>query len=560
MLSFLLSRLMPVARVRKRPDEERSASVASELSGTCRKNEYEIDRARERATKEGKGKERRENGESAHAEGREEGHTWRVRHDNVERREREMPWKEKGIQAWRRGVGGRALLTKLFRDRGEKKEIGRTGERGGIRDSGEKIGRIKDREYPWKALGRRAANLPRRARRHRPPAASSSKGTPACVARVVVAAVDGEIGGRSGAPAEKEEEEEKKDVVLFVVHGQYPLVLTSERERRTVCRGESTPVSWEEWWTYDGISGPAFWGLINPEWWLCNKGRRQSPVNLDPNQLLFDPNLQPLHLDKHRINGILANTGHSVVFAVENDTRHPVNISGGPLSYRYQFHEIHLHFGADDRIGSEHTVDGHAFPAEFFNLKSLNTFKAFCSRVGDLSNPELRTFTQQLDKIKYGVDVIDRMNCTGQAMEIKRFGVRELLPDTKHYMTYDGSTTMPACHETTTWIILNKPIYITKQQASIAAADSYKMHAHAPALERSRARRELHALRQLMQGDEKQPNAPLANNFRPPQPLHHRPVRTNIDFNVQGPKNCPTMNKDIYYKGIKQNRSDSYID
>jgi carbonic anhydrase len=60
------------------------------------------------------------------------------------------------------------------------------------------------------------------------------------------------------------------------------------------------------------------------------------------------------------------------------------------------------------------------------------------------------------------------MNCTGQAIEIKRFGVRELLPDTKHYMTYDGSTTMPACHETTTWIILNKPIYITKQQASTA--------------------------------------------------------------------------------------------
>lgn len=52
------------------------------------------------------------------------------------------------------------------------------------------------------------------------------------MARVVVAAVDGEIGGRSGAPAEKEEEEEKKDVVLFVVHGQYPLVdpLTSKRQ------------------------------------------------------------------------------------------------------------------------------------------------------------------------------------------------------------------------------------------------------------------------------------------------------------------------------------------
>ena len=60
----------------------------------------------------------------------------------------------------------------------------------------------------------------------------------------------------------------------------------------------------------------------------------------------------------------------------------------------------------------------------------------------------------------------------GQSMEIKRFGVRDLLPETKHYMTYDGSTTMPACHETTTWIILNKPIYITKQQVRERERDS----------------------------------------------------------------------------------------
>lgn len=38
-----------------------------------------------------------------------------------------------------------------------------------------------------------------------------------------------------------------------------------------------------------------------------------------------------------------------------------------------------------------------------------------------------------------------------------------------------------------------------------------------------------------MQGDAKHPKAPLGNNFRPPQPLHHRPVRTNIDFNIKHP-------------------------
>jgi Eukaryotic-type carbonic anhydrase len=57
------------------------------------------------------------------------------------------------------------------------------------------------------------------------------------------------------------------------------------------------------------VSGPAFWGLINPEWSLCNKGRRQSPVNLEPQRLLFDPNLRPVHIDKHRVSVGLEDCG-----------------------------------------------------------------------------------------------------------------------------------------------------------------------------------------------------------------------------------------------------------
>lgn len=75
-------------------------------------------------------------------------------------------------------------------------------------------------------------------------------------------------------------------------------------------------------------------------------------------------------------------------------------------------------------------------------------------QLGDLSNPELRMLTDQLDKIKYG----------GDEAPVRRLSVRGLLPDTEHYMTYEGSITAPGCHETVTWIVLNKPIYITKQQ------------------------------------------------------------------------------------------------
>ena len=39
-----------------------------------------------------------------------------------------------------------------------------------------------------------------------------------------------------------------------------------------------------------------------------------------------------------------------------------------------------------------------------------------------------------------------------------------MLPDTRNFMTYEGSLTEPGCQETVTWMIMNKPIYATPQQ------------------------------------------------------------------------------------------------
>jgi hypothetical protein len=41
-----------------------------------------------------------------------------------------------------------------------------------------------------------------------------------------------------------------------------------------------------------------------------------------------------------------------------------------------------------------------------------------------------------------------------------------LLPQTSQYITYEGSLTQPQCQETVTWVIFNKPIYITERQVS----------------------------------------------------------------------------------------------
>ncbi|XP_045102307.1 carbonic anhydrase-related protein 10-like [Portunus trituberculatus] len=340
---------------------------------------------------------------------------------------------------------------------------------------------------------------------------------------------------------------------------------------------------WQRWWTYDGISGPQFWGLINPEWSLCTNGHRQSPINLDPSTLLYDPNLRPLHVDKHKVSGVVNNTGHSVVFTVDEDHedpalnaavgglggvpgslvggagvmggagslgrplgenigveggvdylhrvhRHknpPLNITGGPLSYRYRVGQVQLHFGSKDHMGSEHTVNGTSFPAEIqiygYNSQLFNNFSEAVSRahgivaisvmiqIAERGNPELRHLTDAMEKIRYA----------GSWAPVEHLSVKGLLPGTENYMTYDGSLTQPPCHETVTWVVVNKPIYITKQQ--------------------------LHALRKLHQGTKKSPKAKMVNNFRPTQNMYHRPVRTNIDFTNGRNLNCPTMARQMYY-------------
>lgn len=50
------------------------------------------------------------------------------------------------------------------------------------------------------------------------------------------------------------------------------------------------------------FSGPNFWGLLNLEWSVCNKGKNQSPINIDPGTLLFDPHLENLKIDGNMVS------------------------------------------------------------------------------------------------------------------------------------------------------------------------------------------------------------------------------------------------------------------
>ncbi|VDK66879.1 unnamed protein product [Anisakis simplex] len=136
--------------------------------------------------------------------------------------------------------------------------------------------------------------------------------------------------------------------------------------------------------------------------------------------------------------------------------------------------------------------------------------------IGSITNPELRKLTVASQSITY----------KGSKTLVKRFSAYALLPHTEDYITYEGSLTFPGCYETVTWIIINNPIYITKEDLQI--------------------------WNDLQQTETKQPNPVfMSPNYRPLKALNGRLLRTNINikYKSKSPQACANnLYVDMGYK------------
>nr|XP_020464533.1 carbonic anhydrase-related protein 10 isoform X1 [Monopterus albus] len=265
---------------------------------------------------------------------------------------------------------------------------------------------------------------------------------------------------------------------------------------------------------------PSFWGLVNSAWNLCSVGKRQSPVNIETSHMIFDPFLTPIKLNTggRKVGGTMYNTGRHV--SLRLDKEHLVNISGGPMTYSHRLEEIRLHFGSEDSQGSEHLLNGQAFSGEVqlihYNhelytnyteaAKSPNglVIVSIFMKIAETSNSFLNRMLNR--------DTITRITYKNDAYLLQGLNIEEIYPETSSFITYDGSMTIPPCFETATWILMNKPVYLTRMQ--------------------------MHSLRLLSQNQPSQIFLSMSDNVRPVQPLNNRCIRTNINFSMQG-KDCP---------------------
>lgn len=79
-------------------------------------------------------------------------------------------------------------------------------------------------------------------------------------------------------------------------------------------------------------------------------------------------------------------------------------------------------------------------------------------------------------KYKYSLHRIETPpvlnHITGDMVRIRHLSIYDMMPTDSNYITYEGSMTQPGCLETVTWIIFNRPLYVTRSQVLCAQLSS----------------------------------------------------------------------------------------
>ncbi|XP_035829336.1 carbonic anhydrase 1-like [Aplysia californica] len=130
-------------------------------------------------------------------------------------------------------------------------------------------------------------------------------------------------------------------------------------------------------WDYDDMSGgtslgPTQWSQVYP---TCGEPF-QSPVDITGSAISFHP-LDPisLSLTGNGVNSVrIQNTGSSV--SLESLTEN-VLIGGGNLPGTFAVAGIHFHWSRTDSMGSEHRLEGKAYPIE------VSESRLFCCKVNN---------------------------------------------------------------------------------------------------------------------------------------------------------------------------------
>jgi carbonic anhydrase len=214
-------------------------------------------------------------------------------------------------------------------------------------------------------------------------------------------------------------------------------------------------------WTYaDGPGGPENWGNLKKENLACSKGRLQSPINInfdnvvkaDLSPVVFE--YRPFFLsimDNGRTIEVIGAEGNTIFFNEKQyrlmgiDFHKPSEEAFNGERFEMSAHLVHQHF------------DGSQVIVAVMMSSSPKLFEAAKKSWWDKPPKESAVFQIILNNVPLNKNQV--VSPPNVAINPNQF-----LPEDQSYFTYIGSLTTPPCTEGVTWIVMKNPVLVSAQQ------------------------------------------------------------------------------------------------
>jgi carbonic anhydrase len=197
-------------------------------------------------------------------------------------------------------------------------------------------------------------------------------------------------------------------------------------------------------WSYEGETGPAYWGTLQPDYGLCSTGMNQSPIDIVAPVVEDIPDIQ---FDYQMSSVVITNNGHTV--QVNLPPGHSIDLDGRT------YHLVQFHFHAP----SEHTVRGKHAAAEMHLVHQASDGRL--AVVGML--------------IEEGAEhaglaplwnLLPREKGTAVTPDLV-VSLSDLLPKDRRTIRYDGSLTTPPGTEGVRWSLMVEPVTLSPTQLEV---------------------------------------------------------------------------------------------
>jgi carbonic anhydrase len=194
-------------------------------------------------------------------------------------------------------------------------------------------------------------------------------------------------------------------------------------------------------WSYEGPTGPEFWGSLSPAFATCGEGSLQSPIDLR------DPRRRPApRIDTDYTPSTLGELNNGETIEVRSDLAQTLEVGDKP----YGLVQFHFH------VPSEHLVRGGDAPVEIhFVHQAADGERAVLAALVEEGRPNAAFATL----------AASFPEAAGEETRVEApVDLTELLPAARRAYRYPGSLTTPPCTEGIRWLVLARRVRISEQQ------------------------------------------------------------------------------------------------